>query len=51
MVAHHDIGVAALAVDQDPDLTADFKGESANGLCEFRRDDESRWGSPTIKIS
>jgi hypothetical protein len=50
MVPHHDIDVAALPVDQHPDLTADFKGQSANGLCEFRRDDKSRWGSPTIEI-
>jgi len=49
MVSHHDIGGPALAVDQHPDLTADFKRESANGLSEFRRDDISRWGSSMIK--
>ena len=51
MVSHHDIGGPALAVDQHPDLTADFKRESANGLGEFRRDDASRWGSSTIQIA
>ena len=50
IVSHHDIGGPALAVDQHPDLTADFKRESANGFSEFRRDDVSRWGSSTIKI-
>lgn len=50
VVSHHDIGGPALAVDQHPDLAADFKRESANGPGEFRRDDVSRWGSSTIKI-
>jgi hypothetical protein len=51
VVSHHDIGGPALAVDQYSDLAPDFKRESANGLGEFRRDDVSRWGSSTIKIS
>jgi hypothetical protein len=50
VVADHNIGCPSLAVDQDPDLTADFKRELANGLGEFRRDDIIGLGSSTIKI-
>ena len=50
MVANHDMCYPALTVDQEADLTADFKGELANGLGKFRRDNRSRWASPTVEI-
>ncbi len=50
MVADHDMCYPALTVDQEADLTADFKGELANGLGKFRRDNRSRWASPTVEI-
>ena len=50
VVADHYMGYPALAVDQETDLTADFKREPANGLGEFRRDDKGRRGSATVEI-
>ena len=42
MVADHDMCYPALTVDQETDLTADFKRELGNGLGEFWRDNRSR---------
>jgi len=50
MAANHDMCYPALTVDQEADLTADFKGELANGLGKFWRDNRSRWGSPTVEL-
>jgi len=50
VVANHYMGYPALAVDQETDLTADFKRELANGLGEFWRDDKGRCGSATVQI-
>ena len=50
VVADDYMGYPALAVDQEPDLTADFIRELANGLGEFRRDDKSRCGSATVEV-
>ena len=50
VVADHYMGYPALTVDQEPDLTADFKRKLANGLGEFWRDDKSRCGSATVQV-
>ena len=48
MVADHYMGCPAEAVDQETDLTADFKRELSDGLCEFRRDNKGWCGSATV---
>jgi hypothetical protein len=50
MVANHDMGYPASAVDQEADLTADLIRELGDGLAKFWRNDKSRWGSATIEI-
>ena len=50
VVANHYMGYPALAVDQQPDLTVDFKRELANGFGEFWRDDKTRCGSATVEV-
>ncbi|HID29980.1 MAG TPA: hypothetical protein EYP19_08245 [Desulfobacterales bacterium] len=48
MVADHYMGCPALAVDQETDLTADFRRELTDGLCEFCRNDKGWCGSATV---
>ncbi len=50
MVANHDMGYPASAVDQEADLTVDLIRELGDGLAKFWRNDKSRWGSATIEI-
>jgi len=50
VIADHDMGYPALSVNQEADLTADFKREFGNGLGELWRDDKGRWGFPAVEI-
>ena len=48
MVADDYMGGPALAIDQETDLTVDFRRKLADRLGEFRRDDKGWCGSATV---
>ncbi|OEU49602.1 MAG: hypothetical protein BA872_07990 [Desulfobacterales bacterium C00003060] len=50
VVANYYMRYPALAVDKDTDLTADLKGDPANGLGEVRRNNKGRGCSATVEI-
>jgi hypothetical protein len=50
VIANHDMGYPALAVDQKTNLATDFRRELGDGLGEFWRDNKGRFGSPAVEI-
>ncbi len=50
MIANHDVGYPASAVDQEADLTADLIRQLGDGLAKFWRNDKGRWGSAAVEI-
>jgi hypothetical protein len=50
VIANHDMGYPALAVNQETNLAADFRRKLGNSLGELRRDDKGRFGSPAVEI-